>query len=65
MKQLELEITINQEENNYELIAKPKDSKDSMLFGWYMGATRAEVINRFVKSMCNNNMKYWFMLQDK
>ena len=65
MKQLELNIAIEQIQDGYELFAKPKDTDDSMLFSWYKRKTYQEVVDSFLEGMSDHCVKYWYMLQDK
>jgi hypothetical protein len=65
MKQLELNVIIEQTKDGYELLANPKDIDDPMLFSWYKRKTYQEVINSFLEGISNPNVKYWYMLQDK
>ena len=64
MKQLELNITLKTNNNTCELWAVPNNGDNLKLCSWYKGETIKEVVTWLLKDLCNNNIKYWFMLED-
>lgn len=66
MKQLELELTIiNTDDNKWEIFAKPKKLKDDKLISWFKGNTKEQALKGFYEEISNPYIKYWFMLEEK
>lgn len=66
MKQLELELTIiNTDDNKWEIFVKPKKPKDDKLISWFKGNTKEQVLKKFYEGMSEPYVRYWFIMEEK
>jgi hypothetical protein len=66
MKQIELELTItNTDDNKWEIFAKPKNFEGNKLVSWYKGDSKEQVLKKFYEGMSEPYIRYWFMLEEK
>ena len=66
MKELELTVKINQNDDSeypYELNVYAKRTSEHL--GWHRGKTLEETIYGLYESLSDNNLKCWYMLEDK
>lgn len=65
MKQLELNITINETKDYWEIYARPKNDTSNKLVSWFKGDTREEVLERFCQGITESYARYWFITENK
>ena len=65
MKQLILNVIIEQNNDCYELIALPDNTDNQMLMTYCRGRNESEVLNYFLNSLSNHYIRYWYILEDK
>lgn len=63
MKQLELSVTITEDNGKWTLKAKVPETDNTTLF--VSGESKEEIMDLFAHNMKEPNIRYWYIMSDK